>query len=80
MAMSHPTLVVVHTFLSDLEAQLAHSALEGAGIEATIRRDNCGGLEPPLTMVRGVDLLVREDQAEEARAILETPPVESAAE
>ncbi len=67
-------LVVVSTFLSVPEAQIARSILEANGIESMIRADNAGGMYPSLG---GVELLVRSEdfaQANEALAQRDPPP------
>ncbi len=64
-------LVVLRSYGSDIEAQLAHSALEAAGIDSIVRPDDCGGLRPHLQLP-GVDILVREEDAEEAIRVLST--------
>lgn len=65
-------LVVVHTYLNNMDAELALSALEAAGIHALIRRDDCGGTRPSLWL-SGIELVVRADDAEDATAVLDTP-------
>ncbi len=73
-------LVVVGTYLSGPEADLARSALEAAGIDSVIRRDDCGGTRPSLWM-GGIALLVSREDAEEAAAILTcSPPTPDAPE
>jgi Putative prokaryotic signal transducing protein len=63
------SLVTVGTFLNHIEADLAKSALEAAGIESMILSDDCGGVRPHLWM-GGVKLLVRDDDAQRAIEIL----------
>ena len=58
-------MVVIRTFLNNIEAELAKSALTAAGIDSRIRADDCGGVRPHLWM-HGVDLLV--DEADQAQA------------
>lgn len=70
--MDHPELIVVRTFGNRIEAELAHSALEAAEIDSTIIDDDAGGTQPELWL-RGVKLLVREDDAERATEILSAP-------
>jgi hypothetical protein len=65
------TLVAVRTFLNDFDAQIAKSALDAAGIDSMIRSDDCGGTRPHL-WVGGIALLVRQEDADEAGAILNT--------
>jgi hypothetical protein len=44
--MSELELVVVRTFLSRIDADLAKGALESAGIEAIVGADDMGGTRP----------------------------------
>jgi hypothetical protein len=67
--MTDANLVVIRTFLNRIEAELAHSALEAAGIESLVAADDVGGIRPSLWM-GGVRLLVRATDAEEAEKIL----------
>ena len=67
-------LVVVHTFDSRPEADMAKSALEAAGIDALIQADTGGGMRPHLAWAgAGFRLLVREDDAAAARDVLDLP-------
>ena len=66
-------LIVVHTFPDRIEADLAASALEAAGIESMVAADDAGGTQPGLWEGQGVALLVRQEDEREARAILDTP-------
>ncbi|MBI3403432.1 MAG: DUF2007 domain-containing protein [Acidobacteria bacterium] len=68
--MKHPDLVVVHTFMSRPEADMAKSALDAAGIESMVRGDDAGGLQPGLWEGRGVAILVSTDDAKAASEIL----------
>jgi hypothetical protein len=68
--MADSELVVVGTFLSQFEADLARSALEAAGIDAMVRSDDCGGMRPHLWM-SGVQLLVRTEDAAYASELIE---------
>lgn len=65
-------LIVVRTFLKSIDAELAASALEAAGISAVIRADDCGGVRPHLWM-GGIEVLVRPDDAANAAAVLDSP-------
>lgn len=62
--------VVLRTFLTAVDADMARSALEAAGIVSVVRSDDCGGMRPHLWM-GGVELLVPADVAEAANAVLE---------
>jgi hypothetical protein len=63
-------LVVVGTFSDRIEADLAASALEAAGIASMIRSDDAGGLRPAMAFSNGVELLVRTEEAAAAGEIL----------
>jgi len=65
-------LVVVGTFKSRPEAEMAKSALEAAGIESMVQTDDAGGLQPGLWEGRGVSVVVRSADAQTAHEILET--------
>jgi len=72
--MSEPDLVVVHRFNTSQEAELAKSALEAAGIDAMVRRDNGGGMQPALAWAgTGVEVIVRTEDAQAARDVLDLP-------
>lgn len=66
-------LQVIRTFVNAMDAELAQSALEAAGIESMIRADDCGGTRPHLWM-SGIELLVRGEDAARADEVLSTPP------
>ena len=70
-------LVVVQSYGSRLEAELAKGALDNAGIQAMIQADTAGGMREHLAWSgAGFKILVREEDATEARDLL-TPPVEA---
>jgi len=72
--MDHSKLVVVDRFASQVEADLAKSALESAGIKATIQADRAGGMRDHLAWSGlGFKVLVREEDAAEAREALHPP-------
>ncbi len=72
--MRDANLVVVHTFGSGPEADMAKSALEAAGIDSMIQADTAGGMRPHLAWAgRGFKLLVREEDAPAACDVLEPP-------
>ena len=70
--MGNDALVAVRSYVNHFEAEIDKSALDAAGIASMIRSDDCGGLRPHLWL-GGVELLVREEDADEARQILDTP-------
>ena len=74
MPLSH--LVTVRTFLNRMEADLALSALQAAGIEAVLQLDDCGGVRPSLWL-SGVDLLIRPEDFKRASEILDLPAFQS---
>jgi hypothetical protein len=67
---THPELVVVRTYTSRLDADLARTALEAAGIESMVESDDQGGLRPSLALTHGIALLVRSEDVEDADEIL----------
>ncbi len=74
--MQHSKLVVVQSFGSRPEADLAKGALEDAGIQAIIQADTAGGMREHLAWSgAGFKILVREEDATVARDVL-TPPTE----
>jgi hypothetical protein len=65
-------LIIVHTFSSGIEAEIAKGALEAAGITAIIQADTAGGMKPHIAWSgSGFRLLVREEDADTARHVLE---------
>jgi len=75
--MQHPELVIVKTFGSRPEADIAKGALASAGIDAMIQADTAGGMREHLAWSgTGFRLLVREDDARAALEIL-TPANEA---
>jgi hypothetical protein len=72
--MDHTKLVVVQSYGSRSEVELAMSELEAAGIPATIQADTAGGMWEPLACFgAGFKILLRQEDAAEAREVL-TPP------
>ena len=64
-------LVVVQSFASRPGAELAKGALEAAGIPAMIQSDSVGGMREHLAWSgAGFKILVREEDATEARDVL----------
>jgi hypothetical protein len=59
-------LVVVSTFRTPADAQLAKHVLDRAGIQSMIRSDNAGGMYPAID----VELLVRAEDARKAERAL----------
>jgi hypothetical protein len=72
--MSDSQLVVVHTFGSRQDADVAISALAAAGIEAIVQADTGGEMYRAIAWAGvGFQLLVRREDSEAAHAILEIP-------
>lgn len=61
---------VLRTYASEALASIAVSRLRSEGIEANIQKDDCGGAYPSLQIVRGVRLLIRPEDLEDAEKIL----------
>lgn len=66
-----PELITIHTFTNETEALLAKGALEAFGIVCMIRRDDCRGQWPQMTLAGGLRLLVRTEDAQRATEVLE---------
>jgi hypothetical protein len=66
-------VVTLRVFMTHIEADLARSALEAAGIESVIVADDAGGLRPHFDMTRGVALQVYATDVDQALAVLDTP-------
>ena len=74
----HPELVVLRTFSTVVEADLAKSALDSIGIDSMVRSDNEGGQGPWLAFSQGVELLVRADDVAAANDMLANEGFDSA--
>jgi hypothetical protein len=70
--MADSDLVVVHTFSSRPEAEVAKSALDAAGIEAMVMADDAGGTQPGFWEGRGVAVVVNAEHEQAAREILDS--------
>jgi len=66
----HSDLVVLRTFATVIEADLAKSALDSVGIDSVIRSDDKGRQTPGLAFSQGVELLVRADDVTAANDML----------
>lgn len=63
-------LVVVRTFGDRIEAEMARSALEAAGIRSMVRGDDCAGLRPHMNLGNGIELIIRAIDRSQALEIL----------
>jgi len=74
--MQEPKLIVVQSYGSRIEAELAKGALEDAGIQSMIQADTAGGMREHLAWSgAGFKIVVREEDTTIARDVL--TPVES---
>ncbi len=62
--------VVLETFPNRIAAELAAGLLESEGIEALVVADDAGGAYPMLQFIRGVRLLVAQEDEAQAREVL----------
>ncbi len=69
--------VVVSTFASRVEADVARTALEATGIDAVIHADDAGHAGALPLSLRGVELRVPEDRWSAARQALGLPLAEA---
>lgn len=63
--------VVVRRFMTESEADLARAILAANGIEASLLRDNAGGMLPAMSLMSEIRVVVAPEDAEAAREILE---------
>jgi len=66
-------VVTLRVFNTHIEADLARSALEAAGIESMIAADDSGGMRPHMALTAGVRLQVRAQDARRAQQVLDMP-------
>lgn len=72
--MDRSKLVVIDRFASQVEPDLAKSALESAAIDCMIQADRAGGMRDHLAWSGlGFKVLVREEDAADAREALNPP-------
>lgn len=69
--MEQEGVIILETFSTRLEAEMAAGVLAVEGIEAFVAADDAGGAYPPLQALEGVRLLVYPEEAERARQILQ---------
>jgi hypothetical protein len=62
--------VVLRTYANEAIASIAGTRLAFEGIETHIQKDDCGGAYPSLQMCRGVRLLVKPEDLDDAEKIL----------
>jgi len=65
--MQSPHLIVVSTFRSVAEAEIAKGILDNVGIQSMIRSDNAGCMYPAIA---GADLLVKVQDVDRANQAL----------
>ena len=63
--------VVVRRFMTESEADLARAILAANGIEASLLRDDAGGMLPAMSLMSEIRVVVAPEDAEAAREILE---------
>ncbi len=62
--------VVIESCENEIDAEITKARLEAENIEASIVKDDAGGMFPSLQQTSGVQLLVPEEDADRAREIL----------
>lgn len=68
--------MVLTTFSSRMEADIAVAKLAASGIEAWIQTDSANGFEPQWDFIRGVRVLTRPADIEDAAEVLGVEPPE----
>jgi len=72
--MADAKLVVIRSFGSHAEADVAKTALDAAGIDSMMQADTAGGMREHLAWSgAGFKILVREEDAAEADEVLRPP-------
>ncbi len=66
-------LIVLREYGDEMSASIDAMALEANGVPARISADTAGGALPSLALASPVRLLVRAEDAEFARELLDTP-------
>ena len=64
-------LVVVRTFNTAIDAELAKSALDAADVDSFIQTDDAGGMRPHLVFAQGARPIVRAEDRDRATSILD---------
>ena len=68
--MKSDNFIVLRTFSSELDAEVALSHLAREGIQACISKDDAGGMYPVYQHIHGVRLLVMDTDKEHADDVL----------
>jgi hypothetical protein len=68
--MDKTKVVVIRTFYSEIEADIAKQSLISHGVQAFTSKDDEGGMTPALQATQGVTLRVLEKDRSKAKAIL----------
>ena len=66
-------IVVLRTYMNEIDARLAATILEANGVPAHVVADTAGGALPSMGLVFPARLLVRAEDAADAETILDTP-------
>ena len=66
-------LIVVRQYADELSARMSAMMLEANGVPAQVSADTAGGALPSLALGFPVRLIVRAEDAELARELLDTP-------
>lgn len=66
-------IVVLRKYTDEFQARLDATILEANGVPAQVAADTAGGAYPSLAMLIPVRLLVRAEDAELARELLDSP-------
>lgn len=64
--------IVIATFLTAIEAELAQATLAAAGIESFLQYEDTGHMMPVLQRTEGVKILVSPENVEESKTLLST--------
>jgi hypothetical protein len=72
MSAPEDDVVAVRTYANEVEADLAASWLAAEGVDSMVLMDDAGGTLPSFQLMGGVRLVVRAEDEDRAKEILET--------
>jgi hypothetical protein len=68
-------ILTLRTFSNMVDAEVALAHLHSHGIQASLRKDDSGGMRPHFQITHGVHLVVRKEDAERAERTLKAMQV-----
>ena len=69
--------IELKTVYSEIEAQILMTLLNEENIECIIDKDDAGGMHPQLQAARGVKILIKEEDLEKTKKIIDAKNVDT---